>query len=184
MSLNPNHIKWTCSTSKRDLVTIVATSKLNHSAEEMWAILSKAGYLTDVNQYVEENTSDQWAGVGNEDFFRYRNGKEFTRTLESWDENEGIRLKLAALKPKKQKNQIWVHFLYNENEDKTIDFSITIKVDSFRNVPRPLWWLYASSKVEHRYKSYMTHLMQGYEHYLRTGKAVKPNQFGSNKTFE
>ena len=165
------------------MLSISGTYKIPVPTGKIWELLSKPGYLIHVNPFVKSNDSSSWVGVGSSDHFTYINDKEFIRTVQQWNDQNGLILSIRPAEQKKQENQIIVHFVYEKIAASESKFTVQIDLNSYRNIPRPLWIILRPLIFIPGYKKYIHHLIMGYYNFLTDNKSVEIEEFGRHSWF-
>jgi hypothetical protein len=161
----------------------VETSKLSepitHSQcveapkEEVWREISKPGNLTDFHPFCQSNPVEIWPGEGSRDKIYYYSGLVLVREFITWIEGDGYDLIASAEDGLRFK----------------VSWRITEEVhdQSFLNLSIFPYGMENSEKRKRQFSrllgKYLDQVLQGFEYYMRTGKAVARNQFGSHRWF-
>jgi hypothetical protein len=163
----------------RDLETskpgepITFSQRVEASKEKVWREISKPGNLTDFHPFCKSNPVEIWPGEGSRDKIYYYSGLVLVREFISWIEGEGYDLIASAEDGMRFK----VSWRITEEEHNQSCLNLSIRPYILGN----------SEKRMRQYSrllgKYLDQVLQGFEYYMRTGKPVTRNQFGSHRWF-
>jgi hypothetical protein len=160
---------------RRDLATFKIGIQINCSQEKLWNLLRTPQHLKVTHPYCKDHVAKEWGIVGAVDRLIFNNDNFVNRTLIEMDDHFFI---LSLIQDEKKENDIKVKFEAHKLLDDKCELYMTVSVDSFKKIPRPIWWLYSRFKIVPSYDLYISSVIKGYKYYLETGKSVKKNQFG------
>ena len=143
------------------------------SAERVWKEISKPGNLEDFHPFCKRNPVDSSPGIGSRDKIYYYNGLVLTREFDRWIDGEGYDLIASADDVLKFKVYWRIHAQNNESNRLNITIQQMLEQEDERRA-RLFTRLLAK---------YLQQVGQGFEYYIRTGKKVSRNQFGSHRLF-
>ena len=152
---------------------ITHSRRVEASKEEVWREISKPGNLIDFHPFCQSNPVEIWPGKGSRDKIYYFSGLVLVREFLTWIEGDGYDLIASAENGMRFK----VSWRITDEEQGQSCLNLTI---------RP--YIMGNSKKRMRQYSrllgkYLEQVLQGFEYYMRTGKPVARNQFGSHRWF-
>jgi hypothetical protein len=153
--------------------------KMPTSAERVWEVISSPGILEKTHPFCKNNPVQIWDGVGSNDTIEYYNGRIMQRDFYFWDVGKGYDLLIGREGGRKSK----VSWRIKSEGEENCQLSITI----FPNNLQELSWFKAFFQyhaiVRPMLKKYLQSVLRGFDYYIKTGKPVSKNQFGSHKWF-
>jgi hypothetical protein len=150
--------------------------------EEIWGKISAPGIVHQYHPFCKENPVLVWNGVESVDEIIYENDRVFRREFNAWHNDVGYDLKIID----NERIAANVFWRINKVDDGLYELKITLKhrLDGiFPKVPQFLRWIAYYAFIHRQMKSYLNHVLQGFEYYMTTGNTVKPNQFGTHPYF-
>lgn len=165
---------------RRDLATFKIGIRINCSQEKLWEILRTPEHLKLTHPYCKDHVAKEWGVLGAQDKLVFNNDNFINRTVIHMDKHFFI---LSLVQNEKKENDIKVKFEAHEINDNQSELYMTVSVDSFKKIPRPIWWIYARYKLVPSYDLYISSVIKGYKHYLETGEVVTKNQFGYHPSY-
>lgn len=156
--------------------------KIKATPEKVWKTISTSGILEKCHPFCKENPVKQWPGVGSRDRIIYNSGVILDRKFTAWEEHTGYRLvigrgNLAAA------TVAW-NVIPQGSENSILEINIhsypKVALSRYPSLFRPLLQrFYFLPQMEH----YVASVVKGFQFYIETGRAVRPNQFGRNRIF-
>ncbi len=165
---------------RRDIATFKKGIQINCPQEKLWDLLRTPEHLKLTHPYCKDHIAEKWGVVGAKDTLVFNNDNKVIREVLFLDDHFFI---LSLTQVEKPENDIKVKFEAHKLLDDKCELYMTVSVDSFRKIPRPIWWLYAKYKVAPSYDLYIGSVIEGYKYYLETGEVVQKNQFGYHKEY-
>jgi hypothetical protein len=148
-------------------------------AEKVWEIISTPEILEKTHPFCKRNTVQAWLGVGSKDTIEYYNGRIMHREFYYWNVGGGYDLLISREGGRKSKVS-WR--IKSEGKEKS-----RLLITIFPNNLQELSWLRALLQyytiVRPMLKKYLRSVLKGFDYYIRTGKPVTKNQFGTHKWF-
>ena len=163
----------------QDLETIKLGPPISHnqsveaSQEEVWREISKPGNLTDFHPFCQSNPVEIWPGEGSRDKIYYYSGLILVREFISWIEGDGYDLIASA----EGGMQFKVYWRITEEEQGQSCLNLTIHPYIMGNSEKRM------RQFSRLLAKYLAQVLHGFEYYMRTGKTVTRNQFGSHRWF-
>lgn len=152
---------------------ITHSQRVEASKVDVWREISKPGNLTDFHPFCQSNPVEIWPGEGSRDKIYYYSGLVLVREFITWNEGDGYDLIASAVDVMRVK----VSWRITEEEHNQSCLNLTIRPYIMDN----------SEKRMRQYSrllgKYLGQVLQGFEYYMRTGKPVTRNQFGSHRWF-
>ena len=152
---------------------ITISQDVEASKEDVWREISKPGNLTDFHPFCQSNPVEKWPGKGSRDKIYYYSGLVLVREFINWVEGDGYDLIASADDGMRFK----VSWRITEEEHNQSCLNLSIRPFNMGN----------SEKRRRQYSrllgKYLDQVLQGFEYYMRTGKPVTRNQFGSHRWF-
>lgn len=187
-AMNPNNIdrienfnyQYTYNIKSRDLATFKIGIKINCPQQKLWDLLRSPEHLKLTHPYCKDHIAENWGELGAKDKLIFNNDNFINRTVIHMNHHFFI---LSLIQNEKKENDIKVKFEAHELINDQCELYMTVSVDSFKKIPRPIWWFYAKYKLVPSYDLYISSVIKGYKYYLETGKTVKKNQFGYHKDY-
>jgi hypothetical protein len=165
---------------RRDLATFKIGIQIDCPQDKLWNLLKTPEHLKLTHPYCKDHTAETWGVVGAKDVLLFNNDNKVRRKVIVMDEHFFI---LSLIQDEKKENDIKVKFEAHKLNDNKCELYMTVSVDSFKKIPRPIWWLYARLKLVPSYDLYISSVIKGYKHYLETGEVVTKNQFGYHPAY-
>lgn len=159
---------------RRDLVTFKLGVQINCSRKKLWGLLISPGHLILTHPYCKEHIAEKWGVLGATDLLVFNNEKQKEREVIYMDKHFFI----LQLTQGDTGNDIKVKFETHELANEKCELFMTVSLDSFKNIPRPIWWLYAKLKLLPSYELYISSVIKGYKYYLEKNEEVTEDQFG------
>jgi hypothetical protein len=173
--MNAQHITYSKINFKsRQCVTIQGEIEINTNLKTVWNAITEAGHLKKIHPYCKSHHSTQWNAVGCKDSGMFYSGIKLFREIIAYKEHEFYTVKVTH----KNNLETFVTFTVQEITAKKIKLSITINSNSYKRIPRPLWFVFVGQKVHKFLRFYLYSLLSGTAFYSETGIAVTRNQFG------
>jgi hypothetical protein len=148
-------------------------------SEKVWEVISTPEILELTHPFCKRNPVHTWSGVGSKDTIEYYNGRILSREFYSWDIGLGYDLLIGREGGRKSK----VSWRIKSEGEENCTLSITI----FPNTLQGLSWIKAMPQyhaiVRPMLKKYLQSVLRGFDYYIRTGKPVSKNQFGTHRWF-
>ncbi|MCE7733701.1 MAG: hypothetical protein GPJ54_02410 [Candidatus Heimdallarchaeota archaeon] len=154
----------------------------NMNKEKIWETISTPGIVHNYHPFCKENPVLIWNGKESVDEIIYENDRIYRRVFKEWYEGIGYDLSIEY----KGRSLADVFWRINEVDDEKYELKITLKPrlnEILPNVPRFLRWIPYYGFIHWQMNKYLDHVMKGFDNYVTTGVAVKPNQFGRHKFF-
>lgn len=155
-------ITWTFDEANRNKFIVGGSVNINYSAKALWELLTTTGHLTKVHPRCERHETTSWVGIGSKDIVTYKNGGYRNRTVIDWDVEKKIRV--IVQDPSNQKESK-VLYSIKKLTDQSCELLIQIETDAYKNIPRPIWKLYAITILRPQYKKYLGGLLLGFVNY-------------------
>ena len=152
---------------------IIHNQSVEATKEEVWQEISKPGNLVDFHPFCQSNPVEVWPGEGSRDKIYYYSGLVLEREFISWIEGEGYDLIARA----EDGLQFKVYWRISEEEQGKSCLNLTI---------RPYIMGHSDKRMRQFSRllaKYLDQVTQGFEFFMRTGKPVTRNQFGSHRWF-
>ncbi|MHA1940719.1 MAG: hypothetical protein ACW97P_03210 [Candidatus Hodarchaeales archaeon] len=159
--------------------TVSVSCTLDVDKEEIWVKISSPGIVHHYHPFCKENPVDIWNEEEHKDKIVYENGRVYQREFKKWHDEVGYDL-IIIYNERILADVIW---RINEVENGLHELRITLKHrlnGILPNVPKFLRWIPYYSFIHWQMKSYLDHVLKGFQYYIMTGDHVKRNQFGSH----
>ena len=149
------------------------------SKEQIWDLISQAGYLELCHPFCKSNSVEEWSGDKSIDYINYYNNLTFARTFTRWIDGQGYDLLIGKSNDRKSK----VLWRINELHPGVSELKITIHPHRIKNCPRFLEPLVYFFYTRIMLKKYLRSVLKGIKWYVLSYRVVKKNQFGSHSWF-
>ncbi len=150
------------------------TRRLPAAAGRVWEVVTTPGALARYHPFCTGNPVAAWPGVGARDAIHYLSGVVLHRRFTVWDEGRGYELEIG--------NGQWpvshVRWELVGTGAETSELTITIWPSAFVSWPSVLRWALYRWYLLPLLHRYLDAVLRGLDHYMTTGRAVAPNQFG------
>lgn len=144
--------------------------------------ISTPGIVSHYHPFCKDNPVENWNTVDRLDKIVYESGIIYHRQFNEWYEGIGYDLTIIE-------NGIPLADVYwriNEVENSSNELRITLKLgvnEILPNVPKIFRWIPYYIFIRWQMKSYLTHVVTGFKHYITTGEKVTKNQFGRHRLY-
>ena len=172
--------QYTYNIRRRNISTFKMGIKINCPQQKLWDLLRTPEHLKLTHPYCKDHIAEKWGVVGAKDTLVFNNGNTVIREVIHMDDHFFI---LSLTQMEKKDNDIKVKFEAHQLINDQSELYMTVSIDSYRKIPRPIWWLYAKFIVVPSYDLYIRAVIKGYKYYLETGETVRKNQFGYHKGY-
>jgi hypothetical protein len=159
--------------------SITASRRIEASPHSVWKAISNPGNLEDCHPFCEKNPVDKWPGVGSKDTIYYYSGMVLYRDFTNWIDGVGYDLTIG----KKGGRKSFVSWRITQEQGNISTLSITIYPHILQNIPAAIRWIPHIAYVRPSLGRYLESVVKGFEWFIRTGKPVNKNQFGSHRWF-
>lgn len=154
--------------------------EVNSAKEKIWNAITKPRHLEYYHPYCEKHISiTSWNKIGDKDIGYFYSGKSIKREIIGWKEKKSYKVKIDN----EDGNLSEVEFSIEELTLEKSIFVVQIFTDSYKKIPRPIWYFFALFFLVPSYKKYLNSILKGLKYYCETGKKVERNQFGAHKHF-
>ncbi|WP_121667712.1 hypothetical protein [Mesonia aquimarina] len=154
--------------------------EINYTKEKIWHIITQPGHLENYHPYCKKHIkTTSWKQIGDTDQGFFYSGKSMKREVIDWQEEKSYKVKIDN----DDENLSEVKFSIESKTTEISIFTIEIFTDSYKKIPRPIWYFFAFIFLVPSYKKYLNSILKGLKYYSETGKKVSKNQFGSHKIF-
>ena len=150
----------------------------------VWEVISQPGSLNLCHPFCKENIVKNWSGKDSADRIIYYNGMELERNFIEWEIEKGYKFLIGK---KEEKKKTEVHYEIKKLKDvgegeKTLVL-VSLKMPDLERIPVILRWIPHFLYLKPKMKKYQDSVLKGFEYYIKTGKPVERNQFGSHSLF-
>ncbi len=166
---DPSAFRWPVSVSR----------PIHAPAGRVWDVISSPGNLNQCHPFVEDNSVDEWPGVGSRDTVHYYSGLTMGRRFTDWIDGLGYDLEIGTRGGQTSR----VSWRIRPLSDEQSSLIISIEPYLFQRVPLVFRWFLYRIYTRPMLTRYLDCVLQGFEFYIRTGQAVSRNQFGSHRVF-
>ena len=161
---------------------ISSSINIDASVSDVWDAITTPGNLNDCHPFCEKNTVVNWSEETSKDIILYYNGRELERNFFDWEIEEGYKLMIG----RPGGRQTEVHWEINpiaiSGKEKSV-LRITLLVPHLQNTSVLIRWAPHFFYIRPKMKKYLDSVLQGFEYFIKTGKPVVRNQFGSHSWF-
>lgn len=164
----------------RKKVCFKMTVQISCSNDKLWSLLKEPGHLAKTHPFCKTHKADFWGIKGASDEVMFYNGNTIVRTI---DEIDDFFYVLKLVQNENKSNNLTVRVEAKSLSKKSCSLTFKIELDSFRKIPRPIWWLYYRKRLARKYELYLGSVVKGYKFYLEEEKPVVKNQFGFHKDY-
>jgi hypothetical protein len=158
---------------------ISVSQTIETSPQKIWSVISSPGNLEDCHPFCEQNPVHKWPGVGSIDRINYYSGWVMDREFINWIDGVGYDLSIG----RKGGGKSYVSWRIKEVQKSISALSITIYPHALQNTPILFRWVPYIGYIQPALSSYLKSVTRGFEWFIKTGKPVRKNQFGSHKWF-
>ena len=153
--------------------------ELNLPKSKILNLIREPGNLNKYHPFCKKNEIINWPGNGSVDHLEYHNGMKFNREFYNWTDN-GYDLKIGG-----KRNMAIVNWIVEGDESRS---SLRVRINpNIKNyipienilIQRLFWFLYIKPMLQ----SYSNHVIQGFNHFMKTETNVLRNQFGTHRWF-
>lgn len=141
--------------------------------ERVWQIISNPRSLARYHPFCERNLVERWPGAGSQDTIYYYSGMVLERNFTNWIEGLGYDLVGRSNDGTVSKVSWRIEALDPDQSALTITIWPTIQPGTQDR----------SKQLSRLLKRYLQQVGEGIQYYVRTGKPVSRNQFGSHRLF-
>ncbi len=161
---------------------ILVSYRLKIDQEKIWEKISKPGIVNHYHPFCKENRVVVWDGKNSVDEIIYENDLEYRREFKSWFDGVGYDL-MIVYKQRILADVIW-RIIKIDNEEHELQITLKPQLSGILpRVPRFLRWIPYYGFIFWQMRSYLDHVLKGFEYYITTGDHVKPNQFGKHRFY-
>jgi len=172
-------MEYTAEKIKKFKWPISFVQKVNASPGDIWSAITKPGNLKDFHPFCKENPVYKWPGDGAKDAVHYYSGWILNREFVNWIDGVGYDLLIG----REGGRQSYVSWRITEEELGKGELRITIYPHALQKIPVAIRWIPHVTTIYPAMHSYLDSVLQGFVWFMRTGKPVSKNQFGSHKWF-
>jgi len=158
---------------------ISVSQKIETSPNNIWSVISSPGNLEDCHPFCDKNPVHKWPGVGSNDTINYYSGWVMHREFITWIDGVGYDLSIGRKRGRKS----YVSWRIIEEQKNISTLSITIYPHALQNIPVFVRWIPHIIYIQPSLHSYLKSVIRGFEWFIKTGKPVRKDQFGSHKWF-
>lgn len=158
---------------------ISVSQKIEASPQKIWSAISSPGNLEDCHPFCKQNPVSNWPGPGSIDTIYYYSGWVMDREFINWIDGVGYDLSIGRIGGRKS----YVSWRIIEAQNNIGTLSITIYPHALQNIPIPFRWIPYIGYIQPSLRSYLKSVTRGFEWFIKTGKPVRKNQFGSHRWF-
>jgi hypothetical protein len=166
------NFKWPISSS----ITIDA------SISTIWEAITAPGNLNDCHPFCKKNTVVNWSENNSKDIILYYNGRELERNFFDWKKEKGYKLMIGRSGGRQTEVHWEIDPIEISGKEKCV-LRITLFVPHLQNTSVLIRWIPHFFYVRPRMKKYLDSVLQGFKFFIKTGKPVERNQFGSHSWF-
>ncbi len=157
---------------------------IDATVARVWEVISQPGNLNLCHPFCKENIVKKWPGKDSADRIIYFNGLELERNFIEWEIEKGYKLMIGKKEEEEKTEAHWeIKKLKEVGEGEKVLASISLKMPNLQGIPVILRWIPHFLYLEPKMKKYLNSVLKGFEYYIRTGKPVERNQFGSHSLF-
>lgn len=158
---------------------VSVSQKIEAPPERIWSAITQPKNLEDCHPFCEKNPVLEWPGVGAKDVIQYYSGWVLGREFVNWIDGVGYDLTIGREGGRKS----YVSWRITDEPEGMGTLSITIYPHILQRIPVAIRWMPYFVSVQPALHSYLESVLKGFEWFIRTGKSVSKNQFGSHKWF-
>ena len=149
------------------------------ASNTIWKAISQPGHLKQCHPFCRETTILQWPGVGAKDTLTYYSGVHYQRDFVTWVEGVGYDIEVGP-PPDKTARVLWRIKALSEQRSE-----LMIKVTPYlkSNLPENRKQSYQRRFFGDTIAQYLDSVVQGVDHFVTTGQAVRKNQFGTHPIY-
>ncbi len=167
--------------SARDPGLAIAVSReIEAPPDALWRLLSTPGGVARWHPFLVRNPCERWDGVGSRDTLHYYSGTVIHRTIHRWI--DGVGFDLEAVHPLGLRSAT-VEWRIDERGPARSRLNIALAPYIVRRVPGWARATYMRRIIAPPVSRYLWHVLEGINHTVTTGQAVRRNQFGSHLWF-
>ena len=149
------------------------SQRVEASKEEVWREITKPGNLTDFHPFCQSNPVEIWPGKGSRDKIYYYSGLVLVREFINWIEGDGYDLIAGSEEGMRFK----VSWRITDEEHGKSCLTLSIRPYIMGNSEKRM------RQFSRLLGKYLNQVSKGFEYYMRTGKPIARNQFGSHRWF-
>jgi hypothetical protein len=147
--------------------------------QEIWKAISGPGQLHKYHPYCRENNVFKWPGVGSRDGVTFHSGLYAERDFMYWREGAGYDLQIGP-PPRKVAWSSWnIRFIERAQSELSITDTPILESHLLETTKKIYLQTYFGKSIE----VYLDSLLRGVEHFVITGRAVEPRQFGTHAVY-
>ena len=154
-------ITWTLDYASRNKFIFGGCIKIEYSIKKLWDLLTSPQHLIKVHPLCTSHQTEEWIGIGSKDIVIYKNGGQRNRTVIDWDTEKLLRLTVEE--DFNHQESIVSYHLKKVND--TCELCIQVETEAYKNIPRPIWKLYAKLFLLPQHKKYFGGLLSGFANY-------------------
>ena len=158
---------------------ITVRRKIKTTPQNIWAAISRPGNLEDCHPFCETNPVDEWPGVGSKDTIHYYSGWVLHREFTNWIDGVGYDLIIGMDGGRKS----YVSWRITEEQENISTLSITLYPHILQQIPVSIRWIPHIASIRPSLGRYLESVVKGFEWFIKTGKPVHKDQFGSHRWF-
>jgi hypothetical protein len=148
-------------------------------AADVWKVISKGGQLNKYHPYCQENKIFKWPGAGSRDGVLYYSGLYFERDFMYWREGEGYDLQIG---PPRRKTS-WISWNIRPLGHDECELSLMVTPILESHLLEATKKTYVETYFGKSIAVYLDSLLRGTEHFVMTGKEVRPAQYGTHEVY-